>query len=148
MLKSLRVERVVGGVAACLAVACGGGEKAAVKTEPAAAPSVAAEVTPDPGGKVITVQMITDGTGNYFKPADFAAHPGDVVRFTLTVGVHNVHFLADSNPGATGLPPAGELLQLPGQKYDLKVSLKPGTYFYQCDAHAALGMKGHLKVEK
>lgn len=29
-----------------------------------------------------------------------------------------------------------------------KVTLKPGTYTYQCDPHAAAGMKGTFKVTK
>jgi plastocyanin len=60
--------------------------------------------------------------------------------------VHNVNFLADSNPGKTGLPPMSGLLQLPGQTHDIAVSFAEGTYYYQCDPHAALGMKGHVKV--
>ena len=40
---------------------------------------------------------------------------------------------------------ASALLQLPGQTADLKVTLAPGKYYFQCDPHAALGMKGHLK---
>jgi plastocyanin len=39
------------------------------------------------------------------------------------------------------------LLQLPGQTFDLPVNLEPGTYYFQCDAHAALGMKGHVTVK-
>ena len=42
---------------------------------------------------------------------------------------------------------AGDMMQLPGQTYDVKVTWAPGTYYYQCDPHALLGMKGHLKVE-
>jgi plastocyanin len=26
------------------------------------------------------------------------------------------------------------------------IKLKPGRYTYQCDPHAAMGMKGHFKV--
>jgi len=59
-----------------------------------------------------------------------------------------VHFLPDSNSIKTGLPPASDLLQLPDQTYDLPVSLAPGRYYFQCDPHALLGMKGHLNVEK
>lgn len=123
----------------------------------AAAPSSAAPAanaapsgpqTPDPGGKVVTVELSSDGTGNYFKPADIHAKRGDVVRFTLKVGVHNVHFLPDSNAGKTGYPAAAsDLLQLPSQTYDVLVHLAKGTYYFQCDPHAALGMKGHLTVE-
>ena len=32
------------------------------------------------------------------------------------------------------------------QTFDVKVTFAPGTYYYQCDPHALLGMKGHLKV--
>ena len=105
--------------------------------------------TPDPGGKVIVVEMITDETGNFFKPAKFEAHPGDVIRFTLTTGAHNVHFLPDSNPRGVGLPDApGQILQLPGQTWDVKVAWKPGRYFFQCDPHALLGMVGWVEVEE
>jgi plastocyanin len=60
-----------------------------------------------------------------------------------------VDFLADSNPGKSGLPKASDMLQLPGQTFDVAVkSLAPGHYYFQCDPHAALGMQGHLEVEK
>lgn len=107
--------------------------------------------TPDAGGKVITVEMTSDDKGNYFTPKEVEAHVGDVVRYTLKVGVHNVHFLPDSNPGKAGLPAASELLQLPGQTYDLKVTgpfTAGNSYYFQCDPHALLGMMGRLKVEK
>jgi plastocyanin len=138
--------------AAGMVAACSGDQRRATDTAAAApaaaAPALGATAAPAPGGKVIVVQLITDGTGNRFEPSKIEAHQGDVVRFTLQVGVHNVHFLPDSNPGKTGLPPASEMLQLPGQTYDLPVSFAPGEYFFQCDPHVALGMKGHLEVEK
>jgi len=111
-------------------------------TAPAAGPQ-----TPDAGGQIVTVTVTTDAQGNNkFDPAEVSAKQGDVVRYTLGQGVHNVHFLPDSNPGAQGLPPASDMLQLPGQTYDVKVSFKPGRYYFQCDPHAPLGMKGHLTV--
>ena len=135
-------------------VACGGSaaNKADSSAAPAAAPSTAAVTagpqTPDPGHKVIVVEAMTDEQGNnVFKPAKVEAHRGDVVRFTLKQGVHNVHFLPDSNPGKSGLPAASDMLQIPGQTYDLKVTLEPGKYYFQCDPHALLGMKGRLEVE-
>ncbi len=105
---------------------------------------------PSATGKVITVEMITDETGNYYKPKDIEAHPGDVVRFTLTSGVHNVHFVADSNAGVSGLPAASELLQLPGQTYDFVVPAATGEkkLYFQCDPHALLGMVGYIEVDK
>jgi len=69
------------------------------------------------------------------------------VRFVLKSGVHNINFLADSNPGKTGLPAASDMLQLPDQTYDLKVTFPEGHYYFQCDPHAALGMTGDLEVE-
>jgi len=115
---------------------------------PAAAPSAGGEQTPDAGGKIIEILATTDAQGNnVFEPADFDANRGDVIRFKLGQGVHNAHFLPDSNPGKQGLPPAGEMMQLPGQTYDVKVTWEPGTYFYQCDPHALLGMKGHVTVK-
>ena len=98
-------------------------------------------------GKVIVVEAYSDAVGNYFKPNEFEAHRGDIIRFTLKSGVHNVHFLADSNPGKSGLPAASDMLQLPDQTYDVPVNFAEGRYYFQCDPHAALGMKGHVKVE-
>lgn len=134
--------------AAALSLGCSGGEK---KGEtPAAftpAPSTGAAASPAAGGKVIVIEAISDEKGNYFSPSEVEAHTGDLLRFTLKVGVHNVHFLPDSNANKPGLPPASEMLQLPGQTYDVPVSFAEGTYYFQCDPHAALGMKGHVKVE-
>ena len=98
-------------------------------------------------GDTVIIEMWTDATGNYFKPNKIEAERGDVLRYVLKAGVHNVHFLPDSNTIKTGLPPAAELLQLPEQTYDLVVSMAPGHYYFQCDPHAALGMKGKLEVE-
>jgi plastocyanin len=134
-------------------VACGGEKKESAESETAtpaasATPATPGVETPDNGGKVIVIRLSTEADGtNRFDPADLEAHKGDVLRFTLGVGVHNVDFLPDSNTVKTGLPPASPMLQLPGQTYDIKVTMPEGRYYFQCDPHAALGMKGHLKVE-
>ena len=131
--------------------ACAKGEKNAPADTSATPPAAAAtggEVKPAAGGKVIVIEATTDAKGNYFSPNEIEAHQGDVLRYTLKIGVHNVHFLPDSNPGKTGLPPASEMLQLPGQTVDIPVNFAPGKYYFQCDPHAALGMKGHVKVER
>jgi plastocyanin len=138
--------------AAALVAACSGEKKTTPSETPsAAAPSAAVAsgpLTPDPGGKIIAVDLISDAAGNYYKPSEINAKRGDVVRFTLKVGVHNVHFLADSNAGRTGYPQtASDFLQLPGQTYDVAVHFATGTYYFQCDPHVALGMKGHLIVQ-
>src|SRR5438093_5722901 len=87
--------------------ACGGGgaagdaesAKAAPAAQSAQGPAVGPQ-TPDLGHQVISVEALTDDQGNnVFRPARIEAHRGDVIRFTLKSGVHNVHFLPDSNPG-------------------------------------------------
>ena len=134
-----------------VAAACGGGEKAAPDTTATAVPAeqpAGGPQTPDEGGTVIAVEMVTDDKGNNrFIPNDFEAKKGDVIRFTLVQGVHNAHFLPDSNPGLQGLIATTQLLQLPGQSEDIKVTWGPGTYYYQCDPHALLGMIGHLTIK-
>jgi plastocyanin len=116
-----------------------------------AAPQGAASTSGAPAapatGKVVVVELNSDAAGNYFKPAKFEVHRGDVIRFTLKSGVHNVHFLPDSNAGKSNLPAASDMLQLPDQTLDIPVNFAPGTYYFQCDPHAALGMMGHVKVE-
>jgi plastocyanin len=135
--------------AATFAVACG----KEPKTEGTASSSDTAKreeaktAAPAGTGKSILVEAYSDEKGNYFKPNKIEAHKGDVVHFVLKSGVHNVHFLADSNPGKTGLPPASDMLQLPDQAYDVNVTFDKGHYYFQCDPHALLGMKGHLEVE-
>jgi plastocyanin len=145
-------------VAAVVLTACSAKEQPASDStqQPAAAaaatsnsPAFGENLTPDAGGKVIEVHMMTDEQGNNrFEPNQIEAHQGDVIRFTLKTGVHNVDFFADSNAVKAGLPAASALLQLPGQTADLKVALAPGKYYFQCDPHAALGMKGRLEVEE
>ncbi len=135
------------GLAAALPLAACGGAADKIPTDDtraasSEAPAVAAT------GTVIEVRMITDEKGNYFEPNEIEARRGDVVRFVLTSGVHNVNFLASENPGKTGLPAPSDYLQLPGQTYDLMVDLAAGRYYLQCDPHAALGMIGHLTVEE
>lgn len=136
---------------AALAGACAGGEQKADTTsaapqQPAATPG--APLTPAPGRKVITVEMVTDDQGNNkFVPNNFEVHQGDVIRFTLVSGVHNANFLPDSNPGMQNLPAASPLLQVPGQTYDIAVNFPPGRYYFQCDPHALLGMIGRVQVE-
>lgn len=133
--------------AALLVTACGDKQPKpdAAPAQPAAAPS--GPITPCATCKVIEIGMVTTEKGNYFEPKDLEAHQGDVLRYKLVIGVHNVTFLPDSNPGKTGLPATTPLLQLPGQTSDILVNMAPGKYFFQCDAHAALSMVGTLKVE-
>ena len=122
-------------------LACGGGEPA--NNTPAADAAPEAKAT----GKIITVTMTTDEKGSYYTPTTIEASPGDVVRFTLKSGVHNVSFPDSLNTIKEGLPKSSDFLQIPGQEYDLPVSMRPGTYQFHCDPHAALGMKATLIVK-
>jgi plastocyanin len=130
-----------------VAAACGTQDTAKGTSDAAPATATSAPAAVTPTGKTVTVELNSDEKGNYFKPATFEVHRGDVVRFTLKSGVHNVHFLPDSNAGKSGLPPASDMLQLPDQTLDIPVNFAEGTYYFQCDPHAALGMMGHMKVE-
>ena len=133
--------------AALLTGACG---KDAKGTAGGASDSAAPKPTNSSAGtgKVIVVTLTSDATGNSFMPSEIVASMGDTVRFTIGVGVHNVNFLPDSNPGKTGLPKASDMLQLPGQTYDVPVTFASGRYYFQCDPHVLLGMKGHLTVKE
>jgi len=143
--------RLLGVLAATSVLACGGKDQQPPEAKAPATPTVTpgSPLTPAPGRKVIEIEMTTDAQGNNkFSPNEFEAHQGDVMRFTLGSGVHNVHFLADSNPTLTSPPPASPLLQLPGQTYDIAVDFPEGRYYFQCDPHALLGMVGRVKVER
>ncbi len=145
-----RLARLGVGAAALVVVAACSGDSASkqAQSNAPAAPSQGAAPSVAPTGKVITIEMTTDEKGSSFSPRDVEAHPGDVLKFVLVTGVHNVHFLADSNPGAVGLPAMSAFAQLPGQAIEIPVTFAPGrSYYYQCDPHALLGMQGHVKVE-
>jgi len=144
------------GLAALLA-ACGGGDQKAASTDtdtttaaaaPAAAPAPAAPAAAQ--GNVVEVRMVTsaDGASGHFEPANVTVKKGDTVRF-ITDGktVHNASFPPAENVGKSNLPAPGPYLTTPNQNYDLVVTMDPGTYNYQCDPHAAMGMKGVLTVQ-
>jgi plastocyanin len=135
----------VGVVAAVGLAGCSSEEATAAGS--AEEPGVSTTGTVAATGNVIEVKMVTDDAGNYFEPSEVSVKPGDVVRFVLVSGVHNVSFPSASNAGADALPEMSPYLQLPGQTHDLTVSLARGSYTFQCDPHAALGMVGTLKVE-
>ena len=52
--------------------------------------------------------------------------------------IHNFHLKGPGLNKKTGISFTGET--------SWTIKLKPGTYTYQCDVHAASGMKGHFKV--
>jgi plastocyanin len=147
-MKTNHMRLLVSVAAAFSLIACSAGEKkeGEQEAEQKSAETPATQAAAATGDTII-IEAWTDGTGNYFKPNEIEAHQGDVLRYVLKAGVHNVHFLPDSNTIKEGLPPASDMLQLPEQTYDLVVNMKEGHYYFQCDPHAALGMKGKLEVE-
>ena len=95
-----RVSSIIALGALVFASACG--QEAKTPDDQGSVPKAeggAPSVTPT--GQVITIEAYSDSVGNYFKPNAIDAHRGDIVRFVLKSGVHNVHFLADS-----AVPPA------------------------------------------
>ena len=137
-------SKILWGILLSFAVLACSAEK---RDAPEAEGGDAAAAPAAPTGKVIEVKMITDDKGNYYEPAAIHAETGDVLRFTIVSGVHNVNFLPDSNAGKQGLPAPSDLLQLPGQTLDVPVTFAEGSYYFQCDPHALLGMIGRLHVE-
>jgi plastocyanin len=121
-----------------IATACGTGD-AAQTAGGRAVPSV------EPTGTVLEVKMMSVG-GEKFGPEELTVRRGDVVRFVLESGVHNVSFPADQNVAGVRLPEASPYLQVPGQTYDILIDLPAGEYNYHCDPHAVLGMVGRLTV--
>ena len=140
-----RMSATVGFMALTFLAACGSESKQPEVSGDDRKSEAGPEVKPT--GRVITIEAYSDGAGNFFKPKEVEAHRGDIVRFVLKSGVHNINFLPDSNPGAKFLPATSEMLQLPEQTYDVLVSMEKGRYYFQCDPHALLGMVGRIKVE-
>ena len=148
-------------LAAALALsACGGDTSTpgAARSDSAHPPAATPVVAPpaarvalgantEPSGRVIEIQMVTDELGNRFEPDTVHVRQHDVLKFVLATGVHNVRFSVDKNVGVQGLPAASELLQASGQAREYVVGLNAGSYVFQCDPHAALGMAGTLIVE-
>jgi plastocyanin len=140
------------------AAACGGEKKTdetqaapagdAAAAPAAEAPAAAPAAAPATTGKTIEVKMITTngGASGKFEPENVEAKVGDVIHFT-TDGVtqHNVDFVAADNPSGAQLPAASPYLSA-GGTYDVPVTMAAGTYKFQCDPHAAMGMKGTLTV--
>ena len=153
-----------------LAAACGGGgddtEKAAaadtgtaasgtptVTTTPSTTPPApTAPVTPDAGGQVHEVRMVTtqNGASGQFEPAQVTVKKGDVIRWTMADGqaVHNVSFSQGQNNPAGFTPPADSpMYTQQGQTYELKIDWNPGTYNYVCVPHVMMGMTGSVTVQ-
>ena len=152
-----------------LAAACGGGDDTdqAATTDTASAPSATptvqmdspaapaatagAPVTPDAGGQVHEVRMVTtqNGASGQFEPATLTVKKGDVVRWIMADGQvpHNVSFsMAQNQPAGFTAPADSPFLTQAGQTHELKIDWNPGTYNYVCMPHMATGMAGSITV--
>jgi plastocyanin len=148
------------GVAALLA-ACGGGDNGGQTADnsgaaaPAAeAPAAEAPATPPAApasGNVVEVRMVTtqNGASGVFEPANVTVKKGDTVRFIAAdnLAAHNVSFPPAENAGKSNLPGPSPYITTTGATYDVPVTMDAGTYNFQCDPHAAMGMKGVLTVQ-
>jgi plastocyanin len=126
-------------VVAVLLAGCGAGDAAGAAGGTRGKPSV------EPTGTVVEVAM-RSVNGERFGPAELTVKRGDVIRFVLESGVHNVSFPAGENPAGVRLPETSPYLQMPGQTHDILIDLPVGEYTYHCDPHAVLGMVGRLTV--
>lgn len=131
------------GLGVTLGLAGCGSQEAAAREGAA----VASDAPAAGAGKVIEVRMITEGAASRFEPASVTASKGDIVRFVLESGIHNVSFAGDPKASAAGLPAASAFLSTPGQAHDVPVSFGPGSYRFQCDPHVMMGMVGTLTVQ-
>lgn len=128
------------------AAGCGGDKTA---DTPAGAPAGEAAPAPAPAatGRVIEVKAISEGAKNYFEPDKIEAKQGDRIKLVLVSGVHNLAWPAAKNPTGVELPPATDMLQLPGQTFEIPITMPEGHYNFVCVPHEALGMVGTLEVE-
>jgi plastocyanin len=117
-----------------------------------AAPTAGAPVTPDAGGQVHEVKMVTvqGGASGEFQPKTITVKKGDVIRWTMADGsaVHNVSFTsAQGNPAGFTPPADSPMYTQAGQSYEIKVDWNPGTYNYVCVPHSMMGMTGSVTVQ-
>lgn len=77
---------------------------------------------------------------NEFFPATVNAAVGDIIRFTLANGTHNV--TSTSVPGGATAMSSGTMSTV-GQQYNYTVTVA-GTYLYSCTFHS--GMNGTVNV--
>ncbi|HEV2148647.1 MAG TPA: plastocyanin/azurin family copper-binding protein [Longimicrobiaceae bacterium] len=148
--RSFFVQAPVLGMLAFVA-ACGGAEAPAAEASSAAVPAAATVEAAAPAGvegNVVEVKMISTPNGSgIFEPAEITVRKGDVLRFVTDGGsAHNVSFPAAENAGASNLPPASSYIMAAGQSVDVPVTMGAGSYTYQCDPHAMMGMKGKVNV--
>ena len=156
--------------AAILLGACGGDKAATADTAAAgasaAAAAPAAPAAPAAGamapitGTTHTVNMIGDGQGYRFEPADLTIAAGDGVKFVMVSGgPHNVAFdpatlSAEAKTALTANMPeqagelSGKMLLNANEEYTISFAGVPaGSYDFHCTPHLAMNMKGKITIK-
>lgn len=82
---------------------------------------------------------------NFFSPANLTISVGDMVTWNNTGGVHNINGSTGTYPGNPESFGNGAAASAPWT-YSFTFA-QAGSYQYQCDPHAALGMTGTIIVE-
>lgn len=156
--------------AAILLGACGG-EKAATADTAAAGASAAAAAPAAPAapaagamapitGTTHTINMVGDGQGYRFEPADLTIAAGDGVKFVMVSGgPHNVAFdpatlSAEAKTALTANMPeqagelSGKMLLNANEEYTISFAGVPaGSYDFHCTPHLAMNMKGKITIK-
>jgi plastocyanin len=87
---------------------------------------------------------IVEVRNDQFDPAELVINTGDTVEWRNVQGFHNVNGTQTtyaSNPESFG--------NEPGENWTFRhIFTLPGSYDYQCDPHAALGMVGNIIVQE
>ena len=123
-----------------------------------AAPAAGAMAAAPATGTTHTVQMVMEGTSYKFVPAEITVKAGDAIKWVMVSGApHNVAFLnvpADAKTQLDANMPekvselTGKMLMNPNEEYTVSfANVKPGTYDYTCQPHAAMGMNGKVTVQ-
>lgn len=157
--------------AAILLGACGGGDKAATDSAAAPAADTAAAAAPAAApatgamapitGTTHTVNMVGDGQGYRFEPAEITIKQGDGIKFVMVSGgPHNVAFDPATIPAEAktallaNMPEqagelSGKMLLNANEEYTVSFANVPaGTYDYHCTPHLAMNMKGKITVQQ
>ena len=109
--------------------------------------------TSGPKGGKATVQMRTDGDGNYFDPVGLYLEPGDSVTFITKSGNHSAtayrkgNIYAETNRIPEDAPAWGSKVLQKGESYEHTFEAV-GTHDCYCIPHKTLGMVARIIVGK